>query len=124
MTVNQILDLVITVSSVALTVVVAIYAKHKVVIDKKAQQGDLIAKAEQVVARAVEPLVYQAEKNGGAGEAKFNWVLNALLTILDLAHLPHPTKEYLSGEIEKGVTAMKQTQGLINSLNNKGEDAK
>ena len=69
MTVNQILDLVITVSSVALTVVVAIYAKHKVVIDKKAQQGDLIAKAEQVVARAVEPLVYQAEKNGGAGEA-------------------------------------------------------
>nr|WP_254260794.1 hypothetical protein [Lactobacillus helveticus] len=29
---------------------------------------------------------------------------------MDLAHLPHSTKEYLSGEIEKGVTAMKQAQ--------------
>lgn len=124
MTINQMLDLAVTLAGVALVIVVAVYTKYKIQIDKKAQQGDLIAKAEQVVARAVEPLVYQAEKNGGAGEAKFNWVLNALLTILDLAHLPHPTKEYLSGEIEKGVTAMKQTQGLINSLNNKGEDAK
>lgn len=124
MTINQMLDLAVTLAGVALVIVVAVYTKYKIQIDKKAQQGDLIAKAEQVVARAVEPLVYQAEKNGGVGEAKFNWVLNALLTILDLAHLPHPTKEYLSGEIEKGVTAMKQTQGLINSLNNKGEDAK
>ena len=36
--------------------------------------------------------------------------------ILDLAHLPHPTSQYLSGEIEKAVTAMKQTQGLIDGV--------
>lgn len=83
----------------------------------------MIAKSEQVVARAVEPLVYQAEKDGGSGETKFNQVLNGLLILLDLAHLPHPTREYLSGEIEKGVTAMKQAQGLIDNLNNQNKGA-
>ena len=116
MTVNQILDLVITVSSVALTVVVAIYAKHKVVIDKQAQKGNLMAKAEQIVAQSVAPLVYQAEKDGGDGADKFTQVLNEVLMILDLAHLPHPTSQYLSGEIEKAVTAMKKTQGLIDAV--------
>ena len=119
MTVNQILDLVITVSSVALTVVVAIYAKHKVAIDQQAQKGNLMAKAEQIVAQSVAPLVYQAEKDGGDGADKFTQVLNEVLIILDLAHLPHPTKAYLSGEIEKAVTAMKQTQGLIDSVDDK-----
>ena len=116
MTVNQILDLVITVSSVALTVVVAIYAKHKVAIDKQAQKGNLMAKAEQIVAQSVATVVYQAEKDGGDGADKFTQVLNEVLMILDLAHLPHPTSQYLSGEIEKAVTAMKQTQGLIDAV--------
>ena len=119
MTVNQILDLVITVSSVVLTVVVAIYAKHKVAIDKQAQKGNLMAKAEQIVAQSVAPLVYQAEKDGGDGADKFAQVLNEVLVILDLAHLPHPTKEYLSGEIEKAVTTMKQAQELIDTLDTK-----
>lgn len=116
MTVNQILDLVITVSSVALTVVVAIYAKHKVAIDKQAQKGNLMAKAEQIVAQSVAPLVYQAEKDGGDGADKFTQVLNEVLMILDLAHLPHPSSQFIGGEIEKAVTAMKQTQGLIDSV--------
>lgn len=116
MTVNQILDLVITVSSVALTVVVAIYAKHKVAIDKQVQKGNLMAKAEQIVAQSVAPLVYQAEKDGGDGADKFTQVLNEVLMILDLAHLPHPTNQLIGGEIEKAVTAMKQTQGLIDAV--------
>lgn len=116
MTVNQILDLVITVSSVALTVVVAIYAKHKVAIDKQAQKGNLMAKAEQIVAQSVAPLVYQAEKDGGDGAEKFTQVLNEVLMILDLAHLPHPSSQFIGGEIEKAVTAMKQTQGLIDAV--------
>lgn len=119
MTVNQILDLVITVSSVALTVVVAIYAKHKVAIDKQAQKGNLMAKAEQIVAQSVAPLVYQAEKDGGDGADKFTQVLNEVLMILDLAHLPHPSSQFIGGEIEKAVTAMKQTQGLIDSVDGK-----
>ncbi|NRO05385.1 phage holin [Lactobacillus helveticus] len=65
MTINQMLDLGVTLVGVALVIVVAVYTKYKIQIDKKAQQGDLIAKAEQVVARAVEPLVYQAEKMVG-----------------------------------------------------------
>lgn len=64
-------------------------------------------------------MVYQAEKEGGDGAEKFTQVLNGILMLLDLAHLPHPTSQYLSGEIEKAVTAMKQTQGLINTFDNK-----
>lgn len=119
MSINQILDLSLVAVSVALTVIVAIYTKHKIEIDKKAQQGNQLAKAEQIVAKSVAPLVYQAEKEGGDGAEKFTQVLNGILMLLDLAHLPHPTSQYLSGEIEKAVTAMKQTQGLINSFDDK-----
>lgn len=119
MSINQILDLSLVAVSVALTVIVAIYTKHKIEIDRKAQQGNQLAKAEQIVAKSVAPLVYQAEKEGGDGAEKFTEVLNGILMLLDLAHLPHPTSQYLSGEIEKAVTAMKQTQGLINTFDNK-----
>lgn len=119
MSINQILDLSLVAVSVALTAIVAIYTKHKIEIDRKAQQGNQLAKAEQIVAKSVAPLVYQAEKEGGDGAEKFTQVLNGILMLLDLAHLPHPISQYLSGEIEKAVTAMKQTQGLINSFDDK-----
>lgn len=99
MTINQIMDLVITISSVALVVIVAIYTKHKVEIDRKAMQGNELAKAEQLVAKTVEPLVYQAEKSGGDGDTKFTQVLNTVLGILDLAHLPHPSSQFIGGKL-------------------------
>ena len=123
MSINQILDLSLVAVSVALTAIVAIYAKYKIEIDRKAQQGNQLAKAEQIVAKSVAPLVYQAEKEGGDGAEKFTQVLNGILMLLDLAHLPHPTSQYLSGEIEKAVTAMKQTQGLIDTFDNKNANA-
>ena len=124
MSINQILDLSLVVVSVALTAIVAIYAKYKIEIDRKAQQGNQLAKAEQIVAKSVAPLVYQAEKEGGDGAEKFTQVLNGILMLLDLAHLPHPTSQYLSGEIEKSVTAMKQTQGLIDTFDGNQINAK
>lgn len=122
MTINQIMDLVITISSVALVVIVAIYTKHKVEIDRKALQGNELAKAEQLVAKTVEPLVYQAEKSDGDGDTKFTQVLNTVLGILDLAHLPHPSSQFIGGEIEKSVTAMKRTQNLIDTVEDKPAD--
>lgn len=122
MTITQIMDLVITIASVALVVIVAIYTKNKVEIDRKAMQGNELAKAEQLVAKTVEPLVYQAEKNGGDGDAKFTQVLNTVLGILDLAHLPHPSSQFIGGEIEKSVAAMKKTQGLIDTVEDKPAD--
>lgn len=122
MTINQIMDLVITISSVALVVIVAIYTKHKVEIDRKAMQGNELAKAEQLVAKTVEPLVYQAEKSGGDGDTKFTQVLNTVLGILDLAHLPHPSSQFIGGEIEKSVAAMKRTQNLIDTVEDKPVD--
>lgn len=119
MTINQIMDLVITISSVALVVIVAIYTKNKVEIDRKAMQGNELAKAEQLVAKTVEPLVYQAEKSGGDGDTKFTQVLNTVLGILDLAHLPHPSSQFIGGEIEKSVAAMKRTQNLIDTVEDK-----
>lgn len=122
MTINQIMDLVITIASVALVVIVAIYTKNKVEIDRKAMQGNELAKAEQLVAKTVEPLVYQAEKSGGDGDTKFTQVLNTVLGILDLAHLPHPSSQFIGGEIEKSVAAMKKTQGLIDTVEDKPAD--
>lgn len=122
MAINQIMDLVITISSVALVVIVAIYTKNKVEIDRKAMQGNELAKAEQLVAKTVEPLVYQAEKSGGDGDTKFTQVLNTVLGILDLAHLPHPSSQFIGGEIEKSVAAMKRTQNLIDTVEDKPAD--
>lgn len=113
---NQLLDLAIVVTSVAAVIVVSVYAKHKIAIDKRAAQGDLLAKAEKIVAQSVSPLVYQAEKRGGDGEDKLAFVVEGLFLLLDMAHLPHPTMSLVKGYVEKAVTAMKQTQTLADTV--------
>lgn len=116
MNVNQLLDLAIVGVSVAAVVVASVYAKHKIAIDKKAAQGDLLAKAEKIVAQSVSPLVYQAEKRGGDGEDKLTFVVQGLFLLLDMAHLPHPTMSFVKGMVEKSVTAMKQTQAISDTI--------
>lgn len=56
---NQLLETAIVVLSVAAVFIASIYSKHKIEIDRKAAQGDLLAKSEQLAARSVTPLVYQ-----------------------------------------------------------------
>ncbi len=116
MNVNQLLDLAIVGVSVAAVVVASVYAKHKIAIDKKAAQGDLLSKAEKIVAQSVSPLVYQAEKRGGDGEDKLTFVVQGLFLLLDMAHLPHPTMSFVKGMVEKSVTAMKQTQAISDAV--------
>lgn len=116
MSFSHLLDLVLVVTSVAAVVVVSVYAKHKIAIDKKAAQGDLLAKAEKIVAQSVSPLVYQAEKRGGDGEDKLTFVVQGLFLLLDMAHLPHPTMSFVKGMVEKSVTAMKQTQAISDTI--------
>lgn len=116
MSFSHILDLVLVVTSVAAVVVVSVYAKHKIEIDKKAEQGDLLAKAEKIVAQSVSPLVYQAEKRGGDGEDKLTFVVQGLFLLLDMAHLPHPTMSFVKGMVEKSVTAMKQAQAIADTV--------
>lgn len=116
MNVNQLLDLAIVGVSVVAVIVVSVYAKHKIAIDKKAAQGDLLAKAEKIVAQSVSPLVYQAEKRGGDGEDKLAFVVQGLLLLLDMAHLPHPTMSFVKGMVEKSVTAMKQAQAIADTV--------
>lgn len=113
---SHLLDLVLVVTSVAAVVVASVYTKHKIAIDKKAAQGDLLAKAEKIVAQSVSPLVYQAEKRGGDGEDKLTFVVQGLFLLLDMAHLPHPTMSFVKGMIEKSVTAMKQTQVISDTI--------
>lgn len=113
---SHILDLVLVVTSVAAVIVVSVYAKHKIAIDKKAAQGDLLAKAEKIVAQSVSPLVYQAEKRGGDGEDKLTFVVQGLFLLLDMAHLPHPTMSFVKGMVEKAVVAMKQTQVISDTI--------
>lgn len=132
MSFNHLLDLAIVILSATAVIVASVYAKHKIAIDKKAAQGDLLAKAEKIVAQSVSPLVYQAEKRGGDGEDKLTFVVQGLFLLLDMAHLPHPTMSFVKGMVEKSVTAMKQAQSIADTVDkpNKtitasfGQDAK
>lgn len=116
MSFSHILDLVLVVTSVTAVIVVSVYAKHKIAIDKKVAQGDLLAKAEKIVAQSVSPLVYQAEKRGGEGEDKLTFVVQGLFLLLDMAHLPHPTMSFVKGMVEKSVLAMKQAQAIADTV--------
>ena len=116
MSFSHILDLVLVATSVVAVIVVSIYAKHKIAIDRKAAQGDLLAKAEKIVAQSVSPLVYQAEKRGGDGEDKLTFVVQGVFLLLDMAHLPHPTMSFVKGMVEKSVLAMRQAQTIADTV--------
>lgn len=116
MSFNHLLDLAIVILSATAVIVASVYAKHRIAIDKKAAQGDLLAKSEKIIAQSVSPLVYQAEKRGGDGEDKLTFVVQGLFLLLDMAHLPHPTMSFVKGMVEKSVTAMKQTQAISDTI--------
>lgn len=116
MSFSHLLDLVLVATSVVAVIVVSVYAKHKIAIDQKAAQGDLLAKAEKIVAQSVSPLVYQAEKRGGDGEEKLTFVVQGLFLLLDMAHLPHPTMSFVKGMVEKSVLAMRQAQMVADTV--------
>ena len=116
MSLRQITDLVVVVLSVVVTIIFYFYSKHKIEIDKKALQGDALAKAEQMIARSAGAIVFQTDKEGGSGQEKLVNAFNYLTAILDMAHLPHPSTAYIKGEIEKSVTTMKQTKNAVESM--------
>lgn len=116
MSFSHLLDLIVVSVSVAAVAIVSFYAKHKIEIDERAAKGDRVAMAQQIVAQAVTPLVYQAEKRGGAGEEKMDFVINGLNLILSLAHLPALPASFLKGLAEKTVIAMKQTQAIAYTI--------
>lgn len=116
MNLGQITDLVVVVLSVVVTIIFYFYSKYKIEIDKKALQGDALAKAEQMIARSAGAIVFQTDKEGGSGQEKLVSAFNYLTAILDMAHLPHPSTAYIKGEIEKSVTTMKQTKNAVESM--------
>ena len=112
MSFEQIGDMLVVAVSVVIAIIFYVYSKNKIAIDKKAMQGDALAKAEKMIANSANAIVYQTEKEGGSGKDKLLAAFNYLIAILDLAHLPHPSTAYIKGEIEKSVTTMKQTNNL------------
>ena len=116
MSLGQITDLVVVVLSVVVTIIFYFYSKHKIEIDKKALQGDELAKAKQMIARSAGAIVFQTDKEGGSGQEKLVNAFNYLTAILDMAHLPHPSTAYIKGEIEKSVTTMKQIKNAVESM--------
>ena len=116
MSFSHLLDLMVVAVSVAAVVIVSFYTKHKIEIDERAAKGDRVAMSQQIVAQAVSPLVYQAEKRGGAGEEKMDFVINGLNLILSLAHLPALPASFLKGLAEKAVVAMKQAQSIADTV--------
>lgn len=102
--------------SVVIAIIFYVYSKNKIAIDKKAMQGDALAKAEKMIANSANAIVYQTEKEGGSGKEKLVAAFNALINILDMAHLPHPSTAYIKGEIEKSVATMNQTKDFVDTL--------
>ena len=116
MSFSHLLNLLVVAVSVAAVAIVSFYTKHKIEIDEREAKGDRVAMAQQIVAQAVTPLVYQAEKRGGAGEEKMDFVINGLNLILSLAHLPALPASFLKGLAEKAVVAMKQAQSIADTV--------
>lgn len=116
MSFEQIGDMLVVAVSVVIAIIFYVYSKNKIAIDKKAMQGDALAKAEKMIANSANAIVYQTEKEGGSGKDKLLAAFNYLIAILDLAHLPHPSAAYIKGEIEKSVTTMKQTKNAVESM--------
>lgn len=116
MSLGQITDLVVVVLSVVVTIIFYFYSKHKIEIDKKALQGDALAKSEQMIAKSAGAIVFQTDKEGGSGQEKLVNAFNYLTAILDMAHLPHPSAAYIKGEIEKSVATMNQTKNAVESM--------
>lgn len=116
MSFEQIGDMLVVAVSVVIAIIFYVYSKNKIAIDKKAMQGDALAKAEQMIARSAGAIVFQTDKEGGSGQEKLVSAFNYLTAILDMAHLPHPSTAYIKGEIEKSVTTMKQTKNFVDSM--------
>ncbi|WP_270516746.1 phage holin [Lactobacillus paragasseri] len=116
MSFEQIGDMLVVAVSVVIAIIFYVYSKNKIAIDKKAMQGDALAKAEKMIANSANAIVYQTEKEGGSGKEKLVSAFNYLTAILDMAHLPHPSAAYIKGEIEKSVTTMKQTKNFVDSM--------
>lgn len=116
MSFEQIGDMLVVAVSVVIAIIFYVYSKNKIAIDKKAMQGDALAKAEKMIANSANAIVYQTEKEGGSGKEKLVAAFNALINILDMAHLPHPSTAYIKGEIEKSVATMNQTKEFVDTL--------
>ena len=116
MSFEQIGDMLVVAVSVVIAIIFYVYSKNKIAIDKKAMQGDALAKAEKMIANSANAIVYQTEKEGGSGKEKLVAAFNALINILDMAHLPHPSTAYIKGEIEKSVATMNQTKYFVDTL--------
>lgn len=116
MSFEQIGDMLVVAVSVVIAIIFYVYSKNKIAIDKKAMQGDALAKAEKMIANSANAIVYQTEKEGGSGKEKLVAAFNALINILDMAHLPHPSTAYIKGEIEKSVATMNQTKDFVDTL--------
>lgn len=116
MSFEQIGDMLVVAVSVVIAIIFYVYSKNKIAIDKKAMQGDALAKAEKMIANSANAIVYQTEKEGGSGKEKLVAAFSALINILDMAHLPHPSTAYIKGEIEKSVATMNQTKDFVDTL--------
>lgn len=116
MSFEQIGDMLVVAVSVVIAIIFYVYSKNKIAIDKKAMQGDALAKAEKMIANSANAIVYQTKKEGGSGKEKLVAAFNALINILDMAHLPHPSTAYIKGEIEKSVATMNHTKDFVDTL--------
>lgn len=104
-------DLILDAIAIIIAVIVAYgvfwFKKHKTEIDKKAEEGNALAFATDLLGKMTTNFVYDLKDSSEKGEHKKQDVMVKVKSALADAKLPIPSDAEISGAIEKAVTTMK-----------------
>lgn len=124
MNIENIFIAVLTIGVIVTVIIFNNYVNHRKEIDEKALKGNRVAQSQKMIAQVMQPLVFQAEKNGGKGDEKLKFVLDQATKIVTDAGLPKANAEFMRGQAEKSVALMKQTQDIIDTGKAINDEAK
>lgn len=108
--IKEITDVVVTIGSIAIVVIAALYVRFNKQIKEKEAHGSLVAKSLDVIGSFCATNVYQAQTTDKSGDEKKQMVVDGVNEVLDTLKLPNPGKAYINGEVEKAYNIMKQGQ--------------
>ena len=115
MTIKDWIYLGITIASYLLAIIAGVYAKDKAKINRATRAGQAL----DVLGKLATNAVHEAEYIGGSGQEKREFASEIITQGLSWFNIKGVTPNQVNGAIEKAVAAMKQTQGLIDSVDGK-----
>lgn len=115
MTIKDWIYLGITIASYIIAIIAGVYARNKAKINATTKAGQAL----DVLGKLATNAVHEAEYIGGSGQEKREFASEIITQGLSWFNIKGVTPNQVNGAIEKAVAAMKQTQGLIDSVDGK-----